>query len=87
MTGADTFVDTDNKPDEYGAQSQEPRDLSLKKRPWRRRPTPWEDIINHEYEGAGTEEKPYIVRWLPDDGENPMRYPTLYKWIITVIGE
>lgn len=42
------------------------KDYGLRKRPWRRYRTPWEHIINHHYEGEGTEEKPYIVDWLPE---------------------
>lgn len=62
-------------------------DMALPKRPWRRRPTGWTDIINHPYRGSGTDTDPFIVTWLPQDSENPMKWPTGYKWVITIMGE
>lgn len=62
-------------------------DLSLPKRPWRRTPTDWRSIITHEYKGAGTREDPFVVVWLPQDGENPYRWKPLYKWTLTILGE
>ncbi|KAK0642445.1 Efflux pump FUB11 [Lasiodiplodia hormozganensis] len=44
-----------------------------------------DDIINAHYEGAGTEEDPYIVAWLDDDPVNPMNYPIVVKWTITAL--
>jgi len=41
--------------------------FQLRKRPWRRYVTPWEVILNHHYEGEGTEEKPFIVDWIKSD--------------------
>lgn len=69
------------------ADEQAAADHSLPKRPWRRRPTSWDRIYNHSYKGAGTESDPFVVTWLPNDDENPMRYPVLYKWVITIMGE
>lgn len=42
-----------------------------------------EDIINHHYEGAGTDEDPYIVDWIDDDPRNPMNFPQWVKWSLT----
>jgi len=42
------------------------------------------EIENHTYEGAGTEENPYIVYWLESDPRNPMTFPEWYKWVITL---
>ena len=69
------------------------RDYTLRKRPWRRYVTPWKRIINHHYEGEGTEEKPFLVDWLPaqvdeegrascGDPENPMTWAQPYKWLV-----
>lgn len=44
-----------------------------------------DDIINTHYAGAGTEENPYIVKWLDDDPVNPMNYPNYQKWFITML--
>ncbi|GAA5834016.1 hypothetical protein JCM11251_003593 [Rhodosporidiobolus azoricus] len=35
------------------------------------------------YEGEGTEEKPYVVKWLPEDAENPQTWKQSTKWVIT----
>jgi hypothetical protein len=61
-------------------------DHTLKKRPWRRYVTPWNDIVNHKYEGQGTEEKPFVVDWLSEgDAENPMTWKDSYKWTVVII--
>lgn len=43
------------------------------------------DIVNHAYSGAGTEDEPYIVGWIPDDPRNPMRFNKALKWSFTVM--
>ncbi|GAA5887424.1 hypothetical protein JCM6882_002524 [Rhodosporidiobolus microsporus] len=35
------------------------------------------------YEGEGTEEKPFVVKWLPDDAENPQNWKNRTKWLVT----
>jgi multidrug resistance protein len=42
------------------------------------------EIINYDYEGAGTEEDPYVVEWLDNDPRNPMTWPKTKKWIIAI---
>ena len=42
-------------------------------------------IWSHKYEGAGTEEDPHIVEWVPQDPYNPMLYPRPMKWMITAV--
>jgi hypothetical protein len=60
-------------------------DHTLKKRPWRFYVTPWADIRDHKYEGEGTEEKPFVVDWLPNgDPENPMTWNGTYKWTVVI---
>lgn len=45
-----------------------------------------DDVINHEYEGSGTEDDPYIVVWLDKcDPRNPQLYPMWKKWSLTVL--
>ncbi|ROW02390.1 hypothetical protein VMCG_06098 [Cytospora schulzeri] len=44
-----------------------------------------DDILHAHYEGAGTEESPYVVVWLDDDPVNPMNYSSLKKWFITAL--
>lgn len=40
---------------------------TLRKRPWRRRVTPFSAIALQPYEGKGTQEEPYIISWLPEE--------------------
>ena len=42
-------------------------------------------VTTHQYEGAGTEEDPFIVTWIPDDPGNPMEFTTLKKWAVSGI--
>ncbi|KAG9205887.1 hypothetical protein B5807_09562 [Epicoccum nigrum] len=42
------------------------------------------DIVNWEYDGAGTEEDPYVVEWLPNDPRNPMTFAKTKKWIMAL---
>ncbi|KAI1104933.1 MFS general substrate transporter [Jackrogersella minutella] len=41
------------------------------------------EVANYDYEGSGTEDDPYIVRWIPDDPRNPMNFSEFRKWAIT----
>ncbi|KAF2870002.1 MFS multidrug transporter-like protein [Massariosphaeria phaeospora] len=38
------------------------------------------EIANWEYEGAGTEEDPYVVEWIENDPRNPMQWGLTKKW-------
>ncbi|EMR66160.1 putative fluconazole resistance protein 1 protein [Eutypa lata UCREL1] len=44
-----------------------------------------EAVLEWTYAGAGTEENPYVVDFLPDDPKNPMAFSTRKKWFITVL--
>lgn len=39
-------------------------------------------VSHHPYKGAGTQEDPYVVEWIPDDPRNPMTWPDWYKWFV-----
>ena len=41
------------------------------------------EIINWHYDGSGTEQDPFIVKWIDDDPRNPMLFPTWKKWALT----
>lgn len=41
-------------------------------------------VLNHNYQGHGTAESPYIVDFLPEDTHNPLQYPMWKKWAITI---
>lgn len=41
-------------------------------------------IINHHYNGNGTEEDPYVVTWIENDPRNPLHFSFSYKWMATV---
>lgn len=68
-----------------GGSSSDMHKLTLSKRPWRRYVTPFETILNHPYKGSGTEEDPYIIDWLPEDPEDPQRWPQVWKWFQIIV--
>jgi multidrug resistance protein len=43
------------------------------------------EIIEYPYAGSGTEDKPYIVEWIPNDPRNPMQFNKGLKWLYTVL--
>lgn len=65
--------------------SASPESYTLGKRPWRFYVTPFERIVNHKYQGSGTEESPYLVDWLPDDPEDPQQWGATYKWFTIAV--
>ncbi|CAI4212301.1 unnamed protein product [Parascedosporium putredinis] len=42
------------------------------------------EVENFPYAGAGTEEDPYLVTWIPNDPRNPMLWSQTRKWFITM---
>lgn len=44
-----------------------------------------QEIIDYPYPGAGTEENPYAVTWIPNDPRNPMMFSPVKKWAITML--
>ncbi|KAJ4328670.1 hypothetical protein N0V84_000861 [Fusarium piperis] len=42
-------------------------------------------VVEFQYEGSGTKEDPYRVKWIPNDPRNPMNFSILTKWFITMI--
>ncbi|KAH7134559.1 major facilitator superfamily domain-containing protein [Dactylonectria estremocensis] len=42
------------------------------------------DVLSHEYKGAGTEQDPYLVVFIPNDPRNPMLFSDVKKWFITM---
>ena len=65
--------------------AETPSTYTLKKTLWRRRVTPFEEILAHRYSGSGTETDPYIVDWIQNDPEDPQQWSTMYKWLTIVI--
>lgn len=55
----------------------------LARRPWRREVTPVDTLLAEDWEGEGTEAKPYIVGWMTKDVENPQTWTNKYKWFVT----
>ncbi|KAI1504251.1 major facilitator superfamily transporter [Biscogniauxia marginata] len=70
---------------ERDVESRQPRDgLSYFKRQFDQAGvTP--AVLEWKYRGAGTEEDPFVVDFLPDDPKNPMKFPTWKKWFITIL--
>ncbi|MCJ1438100.1 MFS siderochrome iron transporter 1 [Xylographa pallens] len=44
-----------------------------------------EDVLNHKYHGAGTDDDPYVVDFIPHDPRNPMGFSMLKKWTLTLL--
>ncbi|KAJ5161693.1 hypothetical protein N7492_007085 [Penicillium capsulatum] len=42
-----------------------------------------QEIIDYPYPGAGTEDDPYSITWIPDDPRNPMLFSEVKKWTFT----
>ncbi|KAJ5914636.1 hypothetical protein N7504_003519 [Penicillium tannophilum] len=43
------------------------------------------EVIEYPYAGAGTEESPYVVEWIPNDPRNPMQFSSGLKWTYTIL--
>lgn len=41
------------------------------------------EVLHHQFDGSGTEDDPYVVRWLPVDPRNPMEFSMARKAIVT----
>ncbi|PLB46347.1 MFS general substrate transporter [Aspergillus steynii IBT 23096] len=42
-------------------------------------------VIDHAYEGAGTDKDPFVVNWLENDPRDPMKYSAVARWLITFL--
>lgn len=71
-----------------------PRDVEAQKTP-QQKATHWQlvydqthvtpAVLNHKYQGSGTEDDPFIVEYIPNDRRNPMLFPQWRKWTITLL--
>lgn len=43
-----------------------------------------QEVIDYQYPGAGTDDKPYSVTWISNDPRNPMLFGQFKKWAITM---
>jgi hypothetical protein len=43
-----------------------------------------DEVAAYHYKGAGTDEDPYLVEFIPHDPRNPMHFPEWKKWFITL---
>ncbi|KAF7197001.1 Major facilitator superfamily multidrug transporter mdrA [Pseudocercospora fuligena] len=43
------------------------------------------DVEEYKYDGAGTDEDPYVVVWIDEDPRNPMNWTNLHKWSVTML--
>ncbi|ESZ96910.1 MFS multidrug transporter [Sclerotinia borealis F-4128] len=43
------------------------------------------EVLNYPYKGSGTEADPFVVEYIPGDRRNPMNFPMLKKWVITIL--
>ena len=63
--------------------------------PTPKRPSNWQlvvshslitdEVLNHKYDGLGTEEDPFVVEFIPNDPRNPMLFSPLKKWGTTAL--
>ncbi|OMP88369.1 putative MFS-type transporter [Diplodia seriata] len=42
------------------------------------------EVLNWKYEGGGTVEDPYVVKWIEDDPRNPMAWSKTYRYCLSV---
>ncbi|KAH8422254.1 uncharacterized protein LDX57_000012 [Aspergillus melleus] len=42
-------------------------------------------VIDHTYQGAGTDEDPFVINWLGTDPRVPMKYSAVARWLITFL--
>lgn len=42
------------------------------------------EVLNWKYEGSGTVEDPYVVKWIENDPRNPMGWSKKYKYCLSV---
>lgn len=43
------------------------------------------EVENWHYDGAGTDQDPYVVEWIDNDPRNPMLYSAFTKWCLTLV--
>ena len=43
------------------------------------------DVVNYDYNGAGTENDPFVVEFIPNDPRDPMGFKIVTKWTITLL--
>ena len=43
------------------------------------------EVLNHHYDGSGTEADPYVVEFIPHDPRDPMTFGQVKKWSITIL--
>ncbi|KAI9037183.1 MFS transporter [Aspergillus affinis] len=44
-----------------------------------------DSVLEHQWEGEGTHESPYLVEWLPEDPRDPHQMQEWMKWTITLL--
>ena len=70
---------TGSSPSNATAAPTQPKTLS--RRSWRRYVTPIESILTHKYKGTGAPTDPYLIDWLPNDLEDPLKWSPVARWI------
>ena len=62
----------------------DPKKLTGRKMPWQHNITPFEHVLNQDYEGHGTAKEPYLIDWVDADVENPQEFGSVYKWSVAI---
>lgn len=44
-----------------------------------------DEVLHHSWDGVGTHEDPYLVKFLPEDPENPKNFSEARKWFYTFV--
>ncbi|KAI4175557.1 MAG: hypothetical protein LQ343_001548 [Gyalolechia ehrenbergii] len=72
---------------DHAADSDSSGTLTEPESPGKSKPPSYFHIVasQHRYVGAGTEDDPYVVEFLPNDPRNPMGFSMVKKWTITLL--
>lgn len=42
------------------------------------------DLLHVEFQGEGTQERPYVVEWTQNDARDPKKWSSRYKWMLVI---
>ncbi|CAF1061071.1 unnamed protein product [Adineta steineri] len=53
--------------------------------PWKSERLRTSVLLQENYRGKGNESSPFVINWLDYDPENPKKWSTIYKWLLTLL--
>jgi multidrug resistance protein len=69
----------------YGMNNFPENDTIRSWLPWKSKRLRTSILLEKEYKGDGSQKSPFIIDWLDNDPENPMKWNTFYKWFLSMI--